>query len=57
MKIGIIGSGDMGRSLVILWAEQGHEVFFGNTSRWRSARTVFCRDAKVWWTDSSTMVG
>jgi predicted dinucleotide-binding enzyme len=29
MKIGIIGSGNMRRSLGILWAEQGHEVFFG----------------------------
>lgn len=29
MKIGIIGSGNMGRSLGIVWAEQGHEVFFG----------------------------
>lgn len=29
MKIGILGSGNMGRSLGILWAEQGHEVFFG----------------------------
>lgn len=29
MKIGIIGSGNMGRSLGILWAEQGHKVFFG----------------------------
>jgi predicted dinucleotide-binding enzyme len=29
MKIGIIGSGNMGRSLGIFWAEQGHEVFFG----------------------------
>ena len=29
MKIGIIGSGNMGRGLGILWAEQGHEVFFG----------------------------
>ena len=29
MKIGIIGSGNMGRALGILWAEQGHEVFFG----------------------------
>jgi 8-hydroxy-5-deazaflavin:NADPH oxidoreductase len=29
MKIGIIGSGNMGRSLGILWAEQGHAVFFG----------------------------
>lgn len=30
MKIGIIGSGNMGRSLGVLWAEQGHEVFFGS---------------------------
>lgn len=29
MKIGILGSGNMGRSLGILWAEQGHQVFFG----------------------------
>lgn len=29
MKIGIIGSGNMGRSLGSLWAEQGHQVFFG----------------------------
>ena len=32
MKIGILGSGNMGRSLGILWAEQGHEVFFGSRS-------------------------
>ncbi|MCA1993270.1 MAG: NAD(P)-binding domain-containing protein [Coleofasciculus sp. S288] len=30
MKIGIIGSGNMGRSLGILWSEQGHQVFFGS---------------------------
>lgn len=30
MKIGIIGTGNMGRSLGILWAEQEHEVFFGS---------------------------
>lgn len=30
MKIGIIGSGNMGRSLGILWAQQGHQVFFGS---------------------------
>jgi 8-hydroxy-5-deazaflavin:NADPH oxidoreductase len=29
MKIGIIGSGNMGRSMGLLWAEQGHAVFFG----------------------------
>ncbi len=33
MNLGIIGSGNMGRSLGILWAEQGHQVYFG-------ARTV-----------------
>ncbi|MGF1521663.1 MAG: NADPH-dependent F420 reductase [Leptolyngbyaceae cyanobacterium] len=32
MKIGILGSGNMGRSLGMLWAEQGHEVFFGSRS-------------------------
>ena len=41
---------------------QGFDVdynccLFSNTSRWRSARTVFCRDAKVWWPHSITMVG
>ena len=30
MKIGIIGSGNMGRSIGMLWAERGHEVFFGS---------------------------
>jgi 8-hydroxy-5-deazaflavin:NADPH oxidoreductase len=29
MKIEIIGSGNMGRSLGMLWAEQGHEILFG----------------------------
>ena len=29
MIIGTVGSGIMARSLGILWAEHGHEVFFG----------------------------
>lgn len=29
MRIGIIGSGNMGRHLGLVWAEAGHEVFFG----------------------------
>lgn len=38
MKIGTVGSGNMARSLGILWAEQGHEVFFGgrNSEKGRS---------------------
>lgn len=32
MKIGIIGTGNMGRSLGIIWAEQGHQVFLGSRS-------------------------
>ena len=30
MKIGVLGSGNMGRSLGALWVEQGHDVFFGS---------------------------
>lgn len=29
MKIGIVGTGNMGRSLGLVWAEHGHDVFFG----------------------------
>ena len=32
MKIGIIGTGNMGRVLGGLWAQAGHEVFFGARS-------------------------
>jgi 8-hydroxy-5-deazaflavin:NADPH oxidoreductase len=31
MRIGIIGTGNMGRTLGLLWAEQGHDLFFGST--------------------------
>ena len=30
MKIGIIGTGNMGRALGLRWAHAGHEVFFGS---------------------------
>jgi 8-hydroxy-5-deazaflavin:NADPH oxidoreductase len=29
MKIGIVGTGNMGRSLGILWGQQDHQVLFG----------------------------
>jgi 8-hydroxy-5-deazaflavin:NADPH oxidoreductase len=33
MKIGIIGSGNMGRSLGMLWAEQGLDMLLGVNAR------------------------
>lgn len=36
MKIGLIGSGNMSRSLGILWADRGHEVFFGSRDSQKS---------------------
>lgn len=29
MKIGVVGTGNMGRSLGVAWAHVGHQVFFG----------------------------
>lgn len=36
MKISTIGTGNMAKSLGILWAEQGHEVFFGSRDATKS---------------------
>jgi predicted dinucleotide-binding enzyme len=35
MKVGVIGSGNMGRTLGLVMAERGHEVFFGSRRRER----------------------
>jgi predicted dinucleotide-binding enzyme len=32
MKIGIIGTGNMGRSIGIVWQRLGHEVLFGRAT-------------------------
>lgn len=40
MKIGILGTGNMGRSLGILWAEQGHDVFFGARDEAKAQRAA-----------------
>ena len=40
MKIGIIGTGNMGRTLGIVWAQNGHEVFFGGRDAEKLARTA-----------------
>lgn len=37
MKIGIIGAGNMARSMGIVWAELGHDVFFGSREAARGA--------------------
>lgn len=39
MRIGIIGTGNMGRTLGLLWAEQGHDLLFGSSNPER-ARSV-----------------
>lgn len=40
MKIGIIGTGNMGRVLGTLWAELGHEVLFGARDPKKAAEAV-----------------
>ncbi len=40
MKIGIIGTGNMGRSLGVLWAEIGHEVCFGAKNESQAAQAA-----------------
>ena len=49
MKIGIIGSGNMGRSLGILWAEQGHEVFFGARTAEKGQEVAELCGDRLWW--------
>lgn len=38
MKIGIIGSGNMGRALGLRWARNGHEVLFGSRDQVKSKK-------------------
>ena len=38
MKIGFIGAGNMARSMGTVWAELGHEVFFGSRDPAKGAR-------------------
>ena len=48
MKIGIVGTGNMGRSLGIRFAELGHDVFFGarDAAKGRAAARLAGREAK-----------
>jgi 8-hydroxy-5-deazaflavin:NADPH oxidoreductase len=39
MKIGVIGTGNMGRTLGLLWPRKGHHVLFGSRDR-RKAEAV-----------------
>jgi 8-hydroxy-5-deazaflavin:NADPH oxidoreductase len=47
MRIGIIGSGNMGRSLGILWSQAGHEVFFGARNLAQAQRAAALAGAHV----------
>lgn len=40
MKIGIIGTGNMGRSLGTVWARSGHDVLFGSRDPQKAARVA-----------------
>ncbi len=59
MNIGIIGSGNMGRSLGIVWAELGHHVFFGarNIEQARQAATLAQGKAKYGSNDEAALHG
>jgi predicted dinucleotide-binding enzyme len=48
MKIGVLGSGNMGRSLGLLFAEQGHEVLFGarDVAKARAAAELSSRPSR-----------
>jgi predicted dinucleotide-binding enzyme len=47
MKIGIIGSGNMGRSLGIAWTELGHDVFFGGRDPEQVRQAAALTDGKA----------
>jgi predicted dinucleotide-binding enzyme len=47
MKIGIIGSGNMGRSFGIVWAELGHQVFFGGRDLEQARRAAALTGGKA----------
>lgn len=59
MKIGIIGSGNMGRSLGALWAEQGHTVFFGarTQEKGKSVAALVERQTQGGTNDEAAMFG
>jgi 8-hydroxy-5-deazaflavin:NADPH oxidoreductase len=47
MKIGIIGSGNMGRSLGVVWSELGHDVFFGGRDLSQARRAAALTQGKA----------
>jgi 8-hydroxy-5-deazaflavin:NADPH oxidoreductase len=47
MKIGIIGSGNMGRSLGIAWTGLGHDVFFGGRNPEQASRAAALTQGKA----------
>lgn len=59
MRIGIVGTGNMGRSLGILWAERGHEVLFGarEVDKAKSAADLAGRDTRSGTNDEAAQFG
>lgn len=59
MKIGIIGTGNMGRSLGILWAQQGYKVLFGarDATKAKSAVKLAVENAQAGSNDDAAAFG
>ena len=59
MRIGIVGTGNMGRSLGILWSERGHEVLFGSreADKARQAADLTKHGAQVGDNDAAASFG
>lgn len=59
MRIGVIGTGNMGRCLGLLWAEQGHEVLFGarNVAKAEAAASLSANGAGFGTNDEAAAFG
>jgi predicted dinucleotide-binding enzyme len=57
MNIGIIGSGNMGRTLGIGWAQAGHQVRFGSPTERLAAQATGARVVKAYNTIAHEVIG
>src|SRR5579871_3121558 len=48
MKIGVIGTGNMGQALGLRWAQNGHQVLFGSRDRAKADAIASRAAAQAW---------